>query len=79
MLVLLAGAILLLSAWTAYYIQTDRGALPDEENVTVVYPDQGWGAGRRCAPARQTYYYTPQGAQLKDLRYRLVHQSRDAV
>ncbi len=68
-LVLLAGAILLLSAWTAYYIHTDRGALPEETNVTVMYPDQGWGAGAG-APGRQAYYYTPQGATIKDLRYR---------
>ncbi|MEO7136000.1 MAG: di-heme-cytochrome C peroxidase [Vicinamibacterales bacterium] len=68
-LVLLAGAILLLSAWTAYYIETGRGALPVEKNVAVVYPDQGWGAGADAA-GRQAYYYTPQGASIKDLRYR---------
>ena len=32
-------------------------------------PDQGWGAGAD-APGRQAYYYTPQGASIKDLRYR---------
>jgi hypothetical protein len=38
-----------------------------------VYLDQGWGKGRDAAP-RQTYYYTPQGTSLKNLRYDwLVH------
>ncbi len=42
--------------------------LPREPTLAVVYADQGWGAGV-LAPARQTYYYTAQGAGLKDLRY----------
>lgn len=63
------GAILLASAWTAYYIHTGRGSLPDETVDTVVYPDQGWGEGFK-APGRQEYYYTAQGASIKDLRYR---------
>ena len=69
LLVVLLGSVLLLSAWTAYYIDANRGALPDEREVTVVYPDQGWGAGAGAA-GRQTYYYTAQGASIKDLRYR---------
>lgn len=43
--------------------------LPPVERVDeVIYPDQGWGAGLE-APGRQVYYYTAQGAGLKDLRY----------
>jgi mono/diheme cytochrome c family protein len=51
-------------------VRTDRGdgMLPPEAVDRVVYPDQGWGLGVEAA-ARQTYYYTAQGAQLKELRY----------
>jgi mono/diheme cytochrome c family protein len=51
-------------------VRTNRGEgmLPPETLDRVVYADQGWGPGVD-APARQTYYYTPQGARLKDLRY----------
>jgi mono/diheme cytochrome c family protein len=42
--------------------------LPPEHVDDVLYPDQGWGAGVQAA-ARQLYYYTPQGAGLKDMRY----------
>ncbi len=45
-------------------------AVPIDE---VRYLDQGWGSAAD-SPARQTYYYTPQGASLHDLRYDwLVH------
>ncbi|HXY38127.1 MAG TPA: cytochrome c, partial [Vicinamibacteria bacterium] len=45
-------------------------ALPVE---SVRYLDQGWGSSA-AAPARQAWYYTPQGASLHDLRYDwLVH------
>ena len=53
---------------TMYYTTTDRAMLPREHVDEVVYPDQGWGAGVEAA-ARQLYYYTPQGAGLKDMRY----------
>ena len=58
-----AGAVVLI-------VRTNRGdgMLPARTVDRVVYPDQGWGPGVQ-APARQTYYYTPQGARLKDLRY----------
>jgi RoxA-like, cytochrome c-like/Cytochrome c len=51
-------------------VRTNRGdgMLPPETVERVVYADQGWGAGVEAAP-RQTYYYTAQGAQLKELRY----------
>jgi hypothetical protein len=67
-LLVLTG-VLVLSLWTNYYLQSDRGMLPAETVNRVEYPDQGWGAGLE-AEGRQTYYYTAQGAGLKDLRYR---------
>ena len=69
-----AGAILLfvlalfaVSVWPNHQV-------PLNEPVTeIVYLDQGWGPGRE-SPARQAYYYTPQGTSLKALRYSwLVH------
>jgi hypothetical protein len=45
----------------------------NEPVTEIVYLDQGWGPGRE-SPARQAYYYTPQGTSLKALRYSwLVH------
>jgi mono/diheme cytochrome c family protein len=63
-LLALAGAAVLI-------VKTNRGdgMLPPETVQRVVYPDQGWGPGVEAGP-RQTYYYTAQGAQLKELRYR---------
>jgi hypothetical protein len=62
-LLALAGAVVLI-------VRTNRGdgMLPPESVDRVVYPDQGWGPGVEAKP-RQTYYYTAQGAQLKELRY----------
>jgi mono/diheme cytochrome c family protein len=66
------GVVATLAALAALYliVQTDRGVgmLPAGKIDQVVYPDQGWGPGLD-ADARQTYYYTAQGAQLKELRY----------
>ena len=40
------------------------------------YLDQGWGAARD-SPQRETYYYTPQGTSVKNLRYSwFVHLER---
>lgn len=65
----LAGALAVFAA-AVLIIRTNRGdgMLPPESVDRVVYPDQGWGPGVETA-GRQTYYYTPQGAQLKELRY----------
>jgi mono/diheme cytochrome c family protein len=59
----LFGAIVLI-------VRTNRGdgMLPPETIDRVVYQNQGWGDGVEAA-ARQTYYYSAQGAQLKELRY----------
>jgi hypothetical protein len=56
-----AGALAL-----AYY---PRHPLPQEEPVSqIVYLDQGWGTTLESKD-RQTYYYTPQGTNIKGLRY----------
>src|SRR6185436_18750293 len=68
----LLGVVTFLAVFLAavLIIRTNRGEgmLPVETIDRVVYADQGWGPGVE-APARQTYYYTAQGARLKDLRY----------
>jgi hypothetical protein len=63
-LVLVAG----LSLATIVYTDRGGGMLPHENVDHVEYPDQGWGPGVE-AEGRQTYYYTAQGAVLKDMRY----------
>ena len=67
------GGILLgvlgLALVTVIRTHNNHGALPPEQTGAVVYGDQGWGTSA-YAPDRQTYYYTAQGAGLKDLRYR---------
>ncbi len=63
-LIVVAG----LSLGTILYLDNGGGMLPRETVDHVEYPDQGWGAGIEAA-GRQTYYYTPQGAGLKDMRY----------
>ena len=66
------GAFALLAAVLAAVLifRTNRGdgMLPPETIDRIVYADQGWGSGVE-ADARQTYYYTAQGARLKDMRY----------
>src|SRR5262249_45618990 len=67
-----AIAFAIVGAFLAFVLiaRTNRGdgMLPPESVERVVYADQGWGPGRSAAK-RQTYYYTPQGAVLKDVRY----------
>jgi hypothetical protein len=61
-LVLLAGALFAVSVWP-------NSKVPIVEPVQdIVYLNQGWGAGRD-ATSRQTYYYTPQGTNIKGMRY----------
>src|SRR5947209_15986128 len=62
LLVLLAGGLLAASLWP-------NSKVPLVEPVQeIVYLDQGWGSGQN-APARQAYYYTPQGTTIKGMRY----------
>ncbi len=66
---LLAGLLVLFLA-VVLIVRTNRGdgMLPPERVERVIYPDQGWGPGLE-SQTRQTYYYTAQGAVLKDVRY----------
>jgi hypothetical protein len=74
---MLVLGVFLLALITAYRTHNDHGTLPTEQPVAdLVFADQGWGSDL-LAPARQTYYYTAQGAGLKDLRYSwFVHLER---
>ncbi|MDE3155891.1 MAG: hypothetical protein KGN76_12355 [Acidobacteriota bacterium] len=73
---LLRAAVLLLilavaGNWLAgaIYRRAAAGHLPPAVHVdTVRYLDQGWGSSMD-APARQLYYYTPQGTSLQEIRY----------
>jgi hypothetical protein len=71
-LAVVVGAFALLAVVLAAVLifRTNRGdgMLPPETVDRLVYADQGWGPGVD-APARQLYYYMPQGARLKDMRY----------
>lgn len=60
----LSAALVALVATYYPFSQTPPLEAADE----TLYPDQGWGPGLD-SDARQIYYYTPQGAGLKDLRY----------
>jgi hypothetical protein len=67
-LILAALFILIMTAGFAALLYP-RHPLPQYEPVDeIVYLDQGWGPQRDSAD-RQTYYYTPQGTALKELRY----------
>jgi cytochrome c553 len=65
-----AFAVLAVVLAAVLIFRTNRGdgMLPRETVDRVVYADQGWGPGVDAEP-RQTYYYTAQGARLKDMRY----------
>lgn len=60
--------VLLLAIITVVATHNHKGSLPPENVAQVVIADQGWGDGAG-AKDRQTYYYTSQGAALKDVRY----------
>lgn len=66
--VLAALGIAALSFGTMVYLDRGGGMLPAEPVDRIEYLGQGWGPDL-TAPARQTYYYTPQGAGLKEMRY----------
>lgn len=70
LLLLLAGFVggsAIALVWTIL-VHLGVGALPEEPVARVEYPDNGFGAGLD-ARDRQTFYYTPQGAGLKGVRY----------
>ena len=66
-LVLLLG-VAALSFGTMLYLDKGGGMLPAEPYDEITFLDQGWGNGVQAA-ARQAYYYTPQGAGLREMRY----------
>jgi mono/diheme cytochrome c family protein len=69
--VLAFGLILATAAFTIgtmTVVQTHYGQLPEKKISDVIYRNRGWGDGLN-APLRQTFYYTPQGAGLEDVRY----------
>ncbi len=68
--VIIAGVLLVVALIALAVILYPRHPLPQYEPVDeIVYLDQGWGPGRE-QPDRQTYYYTPQGTSIKNLRYK---------
>jgi hypothetical protein len=56
---------------TIFLINYPTTKVPDFQPVDQhVYLSQGWGwAGGQNEPLRQLFYYTPQGAGVKDIRY----------
>jgi hypothetical protein len=62
-----AGLVTLFAGATSLYLDSSE-QLPAPAPTSVLYGDQGWGAGVE-AEGRQTYYYTAQGAGLKGMRY----------
>jgi len=62
---------ILATAVTFFLINYPSTKVPHYEPVDQhVYISQGWGwTGGQQAPLRQLFYYTPQGAGLKDIRY----------
>ncbi len=62
------GTVSLGAMLMSAYVQSERGALPLEHLSRVIYPSNGFGAGVDDT-LRQRFYYTPQGAGLKDIRY----------
>lgn len=65
---IVAVGIAAVSFATMMYLDQGGGMLPAEPFDRVEYLDQGWGSGLLGA-GRQAYYYTPQGAGLKNVRY----------
>lgn len=66
---LLVSVFVLTSLLSLVAILYPYSQIPDLQVVDeVLYPDQGWGSGLDAAN-RQAFYYTAQGAGLKDMRY----------
>jgi hypothetical protein len=65
------GFFVLAFLGTLILINYPTSQVPDFQPVDQhVYVSQGWGwTGGQNAPLRQHFYYTPQGAGVKDIRY----------
>ena len=63
-------AVILLGAAVVFVLvhYPDTQIPAPEPLAETRYLDQGWGAARD-SPQRETYYYTPQGTSVKNLRY----------
>jgi mono/diheme cytochrome c family protein len=68
LILLLALGVAALSLGTMLYLDRKGGMLPAEPADRLVFLGQGWGDDL-AAPGRQAFYYTPQGAGLKEMRY----------
>ncbi|MBZ5532950.1 MAG: hypothetical protein LAO20_16090 [Acidobacteriia bacterium] len=68
--------VLLVGGFIAAVSYVDRQIAPAAKIDEVRYLGQGWGTEPN-SPQRQTYYHTPQGAYVQDLRYDwMVHLER---
>lgn len=65
--VLVAGAIVCLLYSAAFYWVEQQVPKPEPVDE-YVYLSQGWGDSG-TSPDRMTYYYSPQGAHIKNIRY----------
>ena len=66
---LILAVILLGAAVVFVLVHYPDTQIPAPEPLAETrYLDQGWGAARD-SPQRETYYYTPQGTSVKNLRY----------
>ena len=63
--------VVLAAGLTLFLVTYPSSKVPDFQPVDQhVYLSQGWGwTGGQNEPLRQFFYYTPQGAGLKDIRY----------
>jgi cytochrome c5 len=63
-------SVIVLGALLAFALihYPDTQIPPPEPLAETRYLDQGWGTARD-SPQRETYYYTPQGTSVKNLRY----------
>ncbi|HEY7789273.1 MAG TPA: di-heme-cytochrome C peroxidase [Vicinamibacterales bacterium] len=67
--VVVIGVVAVWFVAAAVYARSAAANLPPPEHIDAVrYLRQGWGAGLD-APARQLYYYSPQGTSMQGIRY----------
>jgi hypothetical protein len=67
--VLLCAFVIYLAGYCLLFSWAERQTPPAEAVDDYRYLDQGWGGTAANSPDRLTYYYTPQGAYLKNVRY----------
>lgn len=67
--VLLCAFVAYVAGYCLLFSWAERQTPPSEAVDEYRYLDQGWGGTAANSPDRTTYYYTPQGAYLKNVRY----------